>query len=136
MMHTREPVHLTVDVIIENEHGEVLLMRRNTEPFKDTWVLPGGFVEAGETVEQAALREVKEEVGLDITLNRLLGVYSTPGRDPRGAFVSVAFSGSVVGGSFLPNEEATAIVWVRSTDPPRPMGFDHAAMLADHWNGR
>ncbi len=136
MEELREPVSLTVDVVIENDRGEVLLMRRNTEPFKGTWVLPGGYVEAGETVEQAAVREVKEEVGLDVALTRLLGVYSTPGRDPRGAVVSVAFSGKVIGGAFQPNDEASGIVWARREEPPRAMGFDHGTILADHWERR
>jgi len=80
---------VAVDVVLENK-GKVLLVQRALEPFAGKWALPGGFVEEGETVEQAAVREVKEETGLDIELEGLLGVYSDPGRDPRGHIISLS----------------------------------------------
>ncbi len=81
---------LTVDALIIFEGKLVLIRRRNT-PFKDCLALPGGFVEVGETVESAAVREAKEETGLDIELIKLLGVYSDPLRDPRGHTVSICY---------------------------------------------
>jgi len=81
---------LTVDALIIFE-GKLVLIRRRNPPFKDSFALPGGFVEVGETVEEAVIREAKEETGLDIELIKLLGVYSDPSRDPRGHTVSVCY---------------------------------------------
>jgi len=81
---------LTVDALILYERKLVLIRRRNP-PFEGQFALPGGFVEIGETVEAAAIREAKEETGLDIELIRLLGVYSDPSRDPRGHTVTVCY---------------------------------------------
>lgn len=115
-MERRLPVTplLTVDALIIYE-GKIVLIRRKNPPFKGLYALPGGFVEVGETVEQAAIREAKEETGLDIRLIKLLGVYSDPSRDPRGHTVSVCYlaigSGNLKAGSdakdtglFSPNE--------------------------------
>ena len=81
---------LTVDALIIFE-GKLVLIRRRNPPFKDSFALPGGFVEVGETVEEAVIREAKEETGLDIKIIKLLGVYSEPSRDPRGHTVSVCY---------------------------------------------
>lgn len=131
MLMTRsDRVVLTVDVLITDDQGRLLLLRRGTEPFKGHWVLPGGIVEPGETVEQAALREAREEVGLQLRIVRLVGVYSQPGRDPRGSFVSIAFHAEVVGGELAVSEEAHAFHW----SPPGEelaMGFDHGRIVQD-----
>jgi len=71
--------------------GKLVLIRRKNPPFEGLFALPGGFVEVGEKVEDAAVREAKEETGLDIRLIKLLGVYSDPSRDPRGHVVSVCY---------------------------------------------
>ncbi len=81
---------LTVDALILYDK-KIVLIRRLNPPFKDKFALPGGFVEIGETVEAATLREAKEETGLEIELIKLLGVYSEPSRDPRGHTVTVCF---------------------------------------------
>ncbi len=81
---------LTVDALIIFE-GKLVLIRRRNPPFKDCLALPGGFVEVGETVEAAVIREAKEETGLDIEIIKLTGVYSDPLRDPRGHTVSVCY---------------------------------------------
>ncbi|MCZ7400180.1 MAG: NUDIX hydrolase [Candidatus Methanoperedens sp.] len=81
---------LTVDALIIFE-GKLVLIRRRNPPFKNHFALPGGFVEVGETVEAAVIREAKEETGLDIEIIKLLGVYSDPLRDPRGHTVSVCY---------------------------------------------
>ncbi len=81
---------LTVDALIIFE-GKIVLIRRRNPPFKDSFALPGGFVEVGETVEEAVVREAKEETGLDIEIIKLLGVYSDPLRDPRGHTVSICY---------------------------------------------
>ncbi|MHC1636266.1 MAG: NUDIX domain-containing protein, partial [Candidatus Methanospirareceae archaeon] len=76
----RNPV-LTVDVVIKKDEGYVFIKRKK-EPYKGWWAIPGGIVEYGETVEEAARREAKEETGLDVRLIKLIGVYSDPSRDP------------------------------------------------------
>ncbi len=81
---------LTVDTVILYM-GKLVFIKRKNDPFKGHFALPGGFVEVGETVETAAVREAKEETGLDVDIIKLLGVYSEPSRDPRGHTVSVCF---------------------------------------------
>ncbi|MGA7383339.1 MAG: NUDIX hydrolase [Methylocella sp.] len=83
---------LAVDCVVTDDEGNIVLIKRKHEPFKDAYALPGGFVEAGETVENACKRELKEETNLDLEDMRLVGVYSTPGRDPRGHVISVAYT--------------------------------------------
>jgi 8-oxo-dGTP diphosphatase len=125
---------LTVDVVIElaDRPGQVLLIERRFEPLG--WALPGGFVEVGETVEAAAVREAGEETGLDVELVELLGVYSDPARDPRGHTVSVVFTGRARG---VPHaaDDARAIAVVDPRQPP-PLAFDHARILADYCRRR
>ena len=74
---------VAVGTIVRDDGERVLLLRRAIEPGYGKWVFPGGFVDRGEVVEQAAIREAREETGLDVTLVALLGVYSDPSRDPR-----------------------------------------------------
>jgi 8-oxo-dGTP diphosphatase len=83
---------VTTDCVVSDETGRIALIRRRNDPFKNSYALPGGFVEAGETVESACIREVKEETGLDVSDLRLIGVYSEPRRDPRGHVISIAFA--------------------------------------------
>jgi 8-oxo-dGTP diphosphatase len=109
----------------------VLLIRRGNAPFKGAYALPGGFVDIGETVEAACRREVREEVGIEVEGLRLIGVYSDPGRDPRGHTVSAAFlARPVAGAAPQAGDDAAAVEWVgdwRSVE----LAFDHARVLAD-----
>jgi 8-oxo-dGTP diphosphatase len=123
-----ETPKLTVDVVIPAEE-RVVLIRRGGEPFEGQWALPGGFVEVGETVEAAAVREVAEETGLAVELARLVGVYSDPGRDPRGHNVSVAFLARVLGGELA---AATDAAEVSVLDPGAvELAFDHRRIVDD-----
>ncbi len=83
---------LTTDIFIHDNNLNFILIKRKNEPFKDCWALPGGFVEYGECVETAAVREAKEETSIDVELEDLVGVYSKPDRDPRGHTVTVAYT--------------------------------------------
>ncbi len=120
---------LTVDAVIAKDGGFVLIRRKN-EPFKGCWALPGGFVERGETVEDATRREAREETGLDIELLALLGVYSDPKRDPRGHTVSVVYIAKPVGGELQAADDAAEAGIFRPEDDP-DLAFDHAVILND-----
>ena len=83
---------LTVDaVILLNNKKDIVLIRRKNPPFQGQFALPGGFVDIGETVENACIREVKEETNINVKILKLIGVFSDPKRDPRGHTVTVAF---------------------------------------------
>lgn len=127
---TTPPV--AADVIIEliDRPGRpiVLIERRNPPP---GWAIPGGFVEVGETVEAAAVREAREETALDVRLTALLGVYSDPGRDPRGHTVSVVYIGEAQG-TPRAQDDARALDVFSPDRPPHPLAFDHARILADY----
>lgn len=83
---------LTADIFIFDEDFNFILIKRLNDPYKDCWALPGGFVEYGESVEDAAIREAKEETSIDVELLDLVNVYSKPGRDPRRHIVTVAYT--------------------------------------------
>ncbi|HPR63473.1 MAG TPA: NUDIX hydrolase [Thermoanaerobaculia bacterium] len=120
---------LTVDGIVL-DGKRIVLIRRLHPPFEGQWALPGGFVEIGETVEEACVREIREETGLDVDIVRLLGVYSDPGRDPRGHTVSVVFLCYPSGGELRGADDAAEARWftLPVTDP---LAFDHEKILED-----
>lgn len=123
-------IGLTVDLIIRYKGGIVLIKRRN-EPYKGHWALPGGFVEYGEKVENAAVREAKEETGLDVELLKLIGVYSDPNRDPRGHTVTIAFlargKGKLKGG----DDASEARVFKFEEVKNLKLAFDHKKIVED-----
>jgi len=99
--------------------GGILLVQRAIEPAYGKWVFPGGYVDRGETLEAAALREVREESGLDVRLTRLLGAYSYPGNP----VIVVAYAGEVAGGVLTPDAESLAI----QPFPPTEIPWDQLA---------
>ncbi|KXB03375.1 DNA mismatch repair protein MutT [candidate division MSBL1 archaeon SCGC-AAA261G05] len=121
--------HLTVDVIVQTEEGVVLVKRKN-DPFKGKWAIPGGFVKRGETVEQAAYREVKEETGLKIELGGIVGIYSDPKRDPQGHIVTICFNGRKVDGELQPATDAMDVKIFKDI-PWNKLAFDHQKILKD-----
>ena len=82
---------LTVDAVILYDSNNIILIKRKNPPFKGEYALPGGFVDIGETVEEACIREAKEETDINVQIKKLIGVFSKPDRDPRGHTVSVAY---------------------------------------------
>ncbi|TFG11473.1 NUDIX hydrolase [Candidatus Thorarchaeota archaeon] len=121
----------TVDVVITDGNRVVLIQRAN-EPFKGQWVFPGGFVEYNERVEDAAIREAKEETSLDIKLVDILGVYSDPDRDPRAHNISVVFVGRSLNGDVKGGDDAAAAEWRNLKDLiPDDLAFDHGLILQD-----
>ncbi|MGH9805721.1 MAG: NUDIX domain-containing protein [Terriglobia bacterium] len=122
---------LTTDCVICDRDRRVVLIRRKNEPFKGAYALPGGFVDIGETVEAACRREVLEETGLTVVTLQLIGVFSDPGRDPRGHTVSIAYL------ALLPDapkpeagSDAKAAEWFKDWQA-LDLAFDHAKIIAD-----
>lgn len=120
----------TVDIIIELSGGGIVLIRRANVPHG--WALPGGFVDYGETVEDAAVREAAEETGLEVKLTRLLGVYSDPERDPRQHTISTVFVAEASGIPVGLDDAAEAAVFTRD-DLPEDIVFDHRKILTDYF---
>ncbi len=121
---------LTTDCVVFDTEGRVLLIRRRNPPFQGSYALPGGFVEVGERVEDACRRELKEETGIEVGRLALIGVYSDPGRDPRGHTCSVAYLGRIASAEPHAADDAAAAEWVadwRAAD----LAFDHAQILSD-----
>jgi 8-oxo-dGTP diphosphatase len=118
----------TVDVVVETEGGIVLVERKNPP---HGWALPGGFIDYGERVEDAARREVLEETGLSVRLVQLLGVYSDPSRDPRHHTMTVVYVGRAEGTPRGGDDAARA----EAFDPealPAPLCFDHDQVVRDY----
>jgi len=124
---------LTVDLIIEMEEGGVVLVKRKNPPHG--WALPGGYVDYGETLEQAAVREAREETGLQIDLKRQLHTYSDPARDPRRHTVTTVFVAAARGAVSAGDDagEVGVFPWDRI---PAELAFDHAQILEDYRTGR
>ncbi|MEZ5899974.1 MAG: NUDIX hydrolase [Hyphomicrobiaceae bacterium] len=121
---------LAVDCVVRDAHGRILLITRAKPPYRGQFALPGGFVNREESVEDACRREVLEETGLQLKRIRLVGVYSQPGRDPRGPTCSVAYFASVRSGRVKGGDDAREAAWVanwREVD----LAFDHHKIITD-----
>ena len=131
-MRYRNPVP-TVDVIIEMREGGVILIERKNEPYG--WALPGGFVDYGESLEAAAVREAKEETSLDVDLIEQFHTYSNPARDPRQHTISTVFVARA-GGVPRAASDARDIGVFTGQSLPEPLAFDHAGILKDYFSTR
>ena len=120
---------LTADGAIVNNH-KILLIQRKNEPFKGKWALPGGFVEYGEKVEDAAVREVFEETGLKTKIIDLVGIYSDPNRDPRGHTVTAVFLLKEQGGILKEGDDAADAKFFDIDQLPE-LSFDHDIIIRD-----
>ena len=117
-------------ILIDNR---IVLIKRGNPPFRGSFALPGGFVDYGETVENACIREMEEETGLKTSIKKLLGVYSDPGRDPRGHVASIVFELVVVGGELAHGDDAAAVELFELDALPE-LAFDHAKIIDDWLN--
>ncbi|MDR1721454.1 MAG: NUDIX hydrolase [Methanobrevibacter sp.] len=126
---------ITTDIFISNEKNEFILIKRKNEPFKDYWALPGGFIDYGESVEDCAIREAKEETGIDVELIKLFNVYSKKDRDPRGHTISVVF---IANGDFnqlqAADDAAEAKIFKKEDLNQINLAFDHEIILNDIFN--
>jgi ADP-ribose pyrophosphatase YjhB (NUDIX family) len=126
----RNPVP-TVDIIIETDGGIVLIQRKNP-PYG--WALPGGFVDYGESLEKAAVREAKEETSLDVELVSQLGAYSDPSRDPRQHTISVVFRARVKAGMPRASDDALEVGIFNRDNLPENLAFDHGKILQNYFS--
>ena len=130
MKQKRSTPLLTIDIAIELDGRGIVLIERKNPPHG--WALPGGFVDYGESLEEASLREAKEETSLDVQLIEQFHTYSDPRRDPRHHTVSTVFiakaSGSPIGG-----DDAKRAEIFTEANLPSPLVFDHAQILRDYF---
>ena len=125
----------TSTAIIHYEPNKILLIKRNTVPFKGYWALPGGRVDPGETVEQTIVREVKEETGLDVTIERKIGEYIEQGvKDGvEYEYYPTCFLVKPVDGEIKKQEsEIQEIKLFSLNDLPKPLAFEHDQMIKDY----
>ncbi|GGZ22002.1 DNA hydrolase [Streptomyces olivaceoviridis] len=126
-----ETIRYTADVVLLAA-GHVLLIERGWDPFEGYWALPGGHVDKGETSLDASMRELEEETGITVPADdlRQVGAFDAPGRDPRGRYVSVAYTATLPAlVAPTAGDDATAARWWPLTALP-DLAFDHADILA------
>ena len=125
-----------VDIIIE-KNDKVVLIRRGYGPFKGILAIPGGYMEVGETIENAAVRETKEETSLDVELIDILGVYSDPKRDPRKHSIATVFVGRSIKGNLKADSDAKDAFWMDINEIEKhEFAFDHKKILLDYLKWR
>ncbi|MBR3112924.1 MAG: NUDIX hydrolase [Methanobrevibacter sp.] len=126
---------LTTDIFIFDDEFNFILIKRKNDPYKDCWALPGGFVEYGERVETAAIREAKEETNIDVELKDLVNVYSNPDRDPRGHTITIAFTAK---GDFTSRKADSDASDINIFSPEElgdiNLAFDHEQIIKDCLN--
>jgi 8-oxo-dGTP diphosphatase len=121
---------LTVDCVVIDRQRRVLLIRRKNPPFQGQYALPGGFVDIGETVEDACRRELAEETGATVGRIELVGVYSDPKRDPRGHTCAVAYLAKGRSSKVNAGDDAAAAEWVSDWRKVE-LAFDHKQIVTD-----
>ena len=123
---------ITVDAVVFDPEGKLLLIRRKNPPYQGQYALPGGFVEVGETTEQAVARELLEETGLVAEMVKLIGVYSDPHRDPRQHVISIAYLVGVSHYNPQAGDDATTAEFMEYR--PYQLAFDHDKIVqAARW---
>jgi len=120
----------TVDIIIEQEKGVVLILRRN-EP--QQWAIPGGFCDYGESLDEAAVREAREETALEVELVEQFHTYSDPRRDRRQHNISTVYIARAIGGTLRAQDDAQEIGVFSEDDLPPELAFDHELILKDYF---
>jgi ADP-ribose pyrophosphatase YjhB (NUDIX family) len=124
---------LTVDIIIEIGTKGIILIKRKNPPYG--WALPGGFVDYGESLEEAAVREAKEETDLDVKLIAQLHTYSDPKRDPRHHSISTVYIAKAEGAPQA-RDDAAEIGIFNESSLPDEIAFDHRSILKDYFKSK
>ncbi len=122
---------VTVDAIVEVGY-KILLIKRKNAPYKGKWALPGGFIEYGESAEDAVKREVSEEANLKIEISDIIGVYSDPDRDPRGHVISICFRAKGQGKEKSGSDAMDARLFNLEEALKEDLAFDHKKILRDY----
>lgn len=123
---------LTTDIFIFDNNFNFILIKRKNDPFKNYWALPGGFVDYGECVEDAAIREAKEETSIDVKLENLINIYSKPDRDPRGHTISIVYSAKGNLEDRKANDDACDIgIFNKDELSKVNIAFDHEKIIKD-----
>lgn len=130
--HNRRSPIPTVDIIIESNNG-ILLIKRKNPP--EGWALPGGFVDYGESLESAAVREAEEETGLDVELTKQFHTYSDPRRDPRRHTITTVFIAKAAGKA-VAGDDAMEVGIFGKDGLPEQIAFDHRNIIHDYFTGR
>ena len=134
-MKQNKIISLTADIFIHDDDFNFILIKRSQGEFKDYWALPGGFVEYGETVENAAIREAKEETNIDVELEELVNVYSDPNRDSRGHIITVAFTATGDLNAKKADSDAKDIgIFTEDELKDIKIAFDHDKIISDCLN--
>jgi ADP-ribose pyrophosphatase YjhB (NUDIX family) len=134
----KNPIPAVDFLISKDNNSKILLVRRKNDPFKGILSIPGGFVNEGETAEDAMRREAKEETSLIVEPIAILGVYSDPKRDPRMHTISVTFITRIVQGNENARDDAAALQWIKLEDEldaliqSQQIAFDHSKILNDY----
>lgn len=123
-------IFVTVDVLVINKiTAEILLIKRLNEPFKDCWALPGGFVDEGEDLEQAARRELFEETNLETGKITQIKAFGKPNRDPRGHMISIAYQTEFIENQIIKaKDDAKEVKWFSINNLPE-LAFDHLEII-------
>lgn len=123
---------VSIDAVIVKD-GKILLIKRGSEPYKDHWALPGGYVEWDESIEMAVRREIKEEINTEVVELRLIGVYSKPDRHPN-QVINMAYLVTIEGEP-MAGDDAKEIKWTSLTELPEELAFDHRQIINDGLTG-
>lgn len=130
----KQNIAVTVDAVIfyrKVDILKVLLIKRKNEPFRDQWALPGGFLEENETLAEGAKRELEEETGLKLEKLQQIGAFGTPGRDPRGRTISIAFLALIdIEAKVKASDDAVDSNWFSFNDLP-DLAFDHQKIISE-----
>jgi ADP-ribose pyrophosphatase YjhB (NUDIX family) len=130
-VHYQNPTPTAGALVVRN--GELLLARRAIEPYFGYWDIPGGFIESGEGPAETAIREVKEETGLEVRLTRVFGFYLDHyGLDER-EILNIYFQAEVIGGEPRPGDDASEVAWFMSAALPERIAFRHAPQVLEDW---
>lgn len=126
---------VTTDIFIFDENFNFILIKRKNNPFKNCWALPGGFVDYGETVESAAIKEAKEETSMDVKLKDLVNVYSNPDRDSRGHTINITYTAKGDFNERKANDDAIDIsIFSAAKLDEIKLAFDHNKIIKDCLN--
>jgi len=122
---------ITVDGIVR-KGNEIILIKRKNNPYKNSWALPGGYVEYNEKTEDAVIREIFEETGILTEISYLIGVYSDPKRDPRGHTISIIYELKIIKGKLEGKDDASHAKFFNINKLPENLSFDHKKIITDY----